>query len=487
MAYDFPTVTREEIAAGPRNIWRYKALLPVPTDIEQSPNTEPGFTRLLEAKNLARELGIDKLWVKDDSTNPTNSFKDRVVACALSAARELDAKVFACPSTGNLANAVAAAGARAGIPTVVFIPSNLETPKKVNSAVFTEKLVAVDGNYDDVNKLASEIAGEEEGWAFVNVNVRPFYAEGSKTLGYEIAEQLGWRLPDQVVIPVASGSQLTKVDKAFQELIALGLVEDKPYKVFGAQATGCSPVSVAYKAETDAIRPVKPDTIAKSLAIGNPADGIYVLDICRRTGGAVEDVSDDEVRDAIVLLARTEGIFTETAGGTTVGVLKKLVETGQLDTSLETVVINTGHGLKTLDSVSDRVGPAATIAPSYDAFVAPTSSEREDQHMSVSVRIPTILRTYTSGESEVSAEGDTLAAVLDDLDASYAGIKGRILDEAGQLRRFVNVYVGNDDVRFLDDLATPTPGRRADLGDPGGRRRLTRGTGPAARRASERP
>jgi threonine synthase len=370
VAYDFPAVTRAEIAAGPHNIWRYKALLPVPTDIEQSPNTEPGFTRLLEAKNLARELGIDKLWVKDDSTNPTNSFKDRVVACALSAARELDAKVFACPSTGNLANAVAAAGARAGIPTVVFIPSNLETPKKVNSAVFTEKLVAVDGNYDDVNKLASEIAGEEEGWAFVNVNVRPFYAEGSKTLGYEIAEQLGWRLPDQIVIPVASGSQLTKVDKAFQELITLGLVEDKPYRVFGAQATGCSPVSVAYKAETDAIRPVKPDTIAKSLAIGNPADGIYVLDICRRTGGAVEDISDDEVRDAIVLLARTEGIFTETAGGTTVGVLKKLVETGQLDTSLETVVINTGHGLKTLDSVSDRVGPAATIAPSYDAFVA---------------------------------------------------------------------------------------------------------------------
>lgn len=370
VAYDFPAVTREEIAAGPRNIWRYKSLLPVPTDIEQSPNTEPGFTRLLEAKNLARELGLEKLWVKDDSTNPTNSFKDRVVACALSAARELDAKVFACPSTGNLANAVAAAGARAGIPTVVFIPSNLETPKKVNSAVFTEKLVAVDGNYDDVNKLASEIAGEEEGWAFVNVNVRPFYAEGSKTLGYEIAEQLGWRLPDQIVIPVASGSQLTKVDKAFQELIALGLVEDKPYRVFGAQATGCSPVSVAYKAETDAIRPVKPDTIAKSLAIGNPADGIYVLDICRRTGGAVEDISDDEVRDAIVLLARTEGIFTETAGGTTVGVLKKLVETGQLDTALETVVINTGHGLKTLDSVSDRVGPAATIAPSYDAFVA---------------------------------------------------------------------------------------------------------------------
>ncbi|MCW2812570.1 MAG: L-threonine synthase, partial [Nocardioides sp.] len=325
---------------------------------------------LLKANNLGRELGIDNLWVKDDSTNPTNSFKDRVVACALSAARELGAKVFACPSTGNLANAVAAAGARAGIKTVVFIPSNLEQPKQVNSAIFTDSLVAVNGNYDDVNKLASEIAGEEDGWAFVNVNVRPYYAEGSKTLGYEIAEQLGWRLPDQVVIPVASGSQLTKVHKAFQELVKLGLVDDKPYKIYGAQATGCSPVSVAYKAGTDAIRPVKPDTIAKSLAIGNPADGIYVLDICRETGGAVEDISDEEVAEGIVLLARTEGIFTETAGGTTVGVLKKLVETGQLDTSLETVVINTGHGLKTLDSISDRVSAAATIEPSYAAFQA---------------------------------------------------------------------------------------------------------------------
>lgn len=370
IAYDFPDVTREQIEAGPANIWRYKALLPVPADIEQSPNMEPGFTRLLEARNLAAALGIDRLWVKDDSTNPTHSFKDRVVACALSAAREFHSTVFACPSTGNLANAVAAAGARAGIRTVVLIPSNLEHAKQVNSAVYTEQLVAVDGNYDDVNKLASEIAGEEEGWAFVNVNVRPYYAEGSKTLGYEIAEQLGWRLPDQVVIPVASGSQLTKVDKAFQELITLGLVEPKPYKIYGAQATGCSPVATAFKDGVDAIRPVKPDTIAKSLAIGNPADGIYVLDICRRTGGSVEDVTDDEVRQGIILLARTEGVFTETAGGTTVGVLKKLVETGQLDTTLETVVINTGMGLKTLEAVADRVGPAATIPPTYAAFAA---------------------------------------------------------------------------------------------------------------------
>src|SRR3954468_14262867 len=368
IAYDFPEVTREEIAAGPPNIWRYKALLPVPSDIEDSPNTEPGFTRLLKAHNLGRELGIDNLWVKDDSTNPTNSFKDRVVACALSAARELGAKVFACPSTGNLANAVAAAGARAGIKTVVFIPADLERPKQVNSAVYTENLVAVEGTYDDVNRLASEIAGEEEGWAFVNVNVRPFYAEGSKTLGYEIAEQLGWRLPDQIVVPVASGSQLTKIDKAFRELIALGLVEDRPYKVFGAQATGCGPVAAAFKAGHDVVRPVRPDTIAKSLAIGNPADGPYVLDVARRPGGAVEDVTDDEVVEGIRLLARTEGIFGETAGGVVVATLRKLISTGQLDPAAETVIINSGDGLKTLDAVAPVARPSATIAPSLEAF-----------------------------------------------------------------------------------------------------------------------
>ncbi len=370
IAYDFPRVTREQIAAGPPNIWRYQALLPVPSDITSSPNMEPGFTRLLKAGNLGRELGIDNLWVKDDSGNPTHSFKDRVVAIALSAARELGSKVFACPSTGNLANAVAAAGARAGIPTVVFIPHDLELPKIVASAIYTNRLVAVRGNYDDVNRLASEIAGEEDGWAFVNVNVRPYYAEGSKTLGYEVAEQLGWRIPDQVVIPVASGSQLTKVDKAFQELIRLGLVDDKPYRIFGAQASGCSPVSAAFKAGHDVVRPVRPDTIAKSLAIGNPADGPYVLDVCRRTGGAVEDIDDELVRQGIELLARTEGVFAETAGGVTVGVLKKLVESGQLDPHADTVVFNTGDGLKTLDAVADRVGPAATIDPSYAAFTA---------------------------------------------------------------------------------------------------------------------
>ncbi len=368
VAYDFPAVTRAQIEAGPASVWRYQPLLPVPADIAQSPNMNPGWTRLVRANRLGRELGIKKLWVKDDSGNPTHSFKDRVVAMALSATRELGLTVFACPSTGNLANAVAAAGARAGIRTVVLIPHDLERPKVLTTAVYGGTLIAVEGSYDDVNRLATEIAGEEDGWAFVNVNVRPYYAEGSKTLGFEVAEQLGWRLPEQVVIPVASGSQLTKVDKAFGELTRLGLVDESAYKIFGAQAAGCAPVSAAFKAGLDMVRPVRPDTIAKSLAIGNPADGPYVLDTTRRTGGAVEDVTDEQVRDGITLLARTEGIFAETAGGVTVAVLKKLVETGQLDPDAETVVFNTGDGLKTLDAVADRVGPAATIAPTYHAF-----------------------------------------------------------------------------------------------------------------------
>jgi len=370
VGYDFPTITREQIEAGPKSIWRYRDLLPVPADIASFPNTDPGFTRLVKADNLARELGLKNLWIKDDSGNPTHSFKDRVVAVALAAARELGFTVLACPSTGNLANAVAAAAARAGIRGVVFIPDDLEQAKILASAVYGGTLVAVKGNYDDVNKLASEIAGELDDWAFVNVNVRPYYAEGSKTLGYETAEQLGWRLPQQVVIPVASGSQLTKVDKSFGELVKLGLVDDTPYKIFGAQATGCSPISAAFRDGHDVVRPVKPDTIAKSLAIGNPADGPYVLDVARRTGGAVEDVSEDEIRDGILLLARTEGIFAETAGGVTVATLKKLIATGQLDPEAETVIFNTGDGLKTLDAIENRVGPTVTIEPTYQAFTA---------------------------------------------------------------------------------------------------------------------
>ncbi|MEV5748083.1 threonine synthase [Actinoallomurus sp. NPDC052308] len=368
VSYDHTGVTREQIESGPRNIWRYRGLLPVPSNVIDTPNTEPGFTRLVRADNLAESLGLRSLWVKDDSGNPTHSFKDRVVAVALAAARELGFKVLACPSTGNLANAVAAAAARAGIRSAVFVPSDLESQKIITTAVYGGTFVTVDGNYDDVNRLASELAGEQEDWAFVNVNVRPYYAEGSKTIGYEIAEQLGWRLPEQIVVPVASGSQLTKIDKAFQEFIKLGLVEDRPYKIFGAQATGCSPVSAAFKAGHDVVQPVKPSTIAKSLAIGNPADGPYVLDAVRRTGGAVEDVSDEEVVDSIGLLARTEGIFGETAGGVTLGALRKLLSAGVLDPDAETVFINSGDGLKTLDAVAPVAKPSANIAPTLEAF-----------------------------------------------------------------------------------------------------------------------
>ncbi|GLW97449.1 threonine synthase [Microtetraspora sp. NBRC 16547] len=370
VAYDFGPVTREEIAAGPTNIWRYSKLLPVPGNVETRPNLQPGWTKLVKADTLATELGLRSLYIKDDSGNPTHSFKDRVVAIALEAARNFGFHTLSCSSTGNLAGAVGAAAARAGLDSCVFIPSDLEAAKITMASVYGGRLVAIEGTYDEVNRFCSELIGDELGekWGFVNVNLRPYYAEGSKTLAYEIAEQLGWRIPDQIVIPVASGSQLTKIDKGFRELIKLGLVEDKPYRVFGAQAEGCSPVSTAYKAGHDVVQPVKPDTIAKSLAIGNPADGPYVLDIARRTGGGVEDVNDREVVDAIRLLARTEGIFAETAGGVTVGVLRKLTESGTLDPEAETVLLNTGDGLKTLDAVAAEARPAAVIRPSLAAF-----------------------------------------------------------------------------------------------------------------------
>ncbi len=367
VAYDFGRVRREDIEAGPRSIWRYKHLLPVPSNVEEHPNTEPGCTRLVRADNLAKALGVKRIWVKDDTGNPTHSFKDRVVAVALAAAREFGFRVLACPSTGNLANAVASAAARAGWDSVVLVPSTLERAKILMSAVYDGSLLAVDGNYDDVNRLATELAGDHEDWAFVNVNVRPYYSEGSKTLGFEVAEQLGWRLPEQIVVPIASGSQLTKVDKGFRELQHTGLVEQSPYKIFGAQAAGCSPVSTAFKSEQDVVQPVRPETIARSLAIGAPADGPYVLDTVRRTGGAIEDVTDQEVVDGIRLLARTEGIFAETAGGVTVATAKKLIEAGKINPDEETVLLITGDGLKTLDAVQDQVGPKATVAPNTDS------------------------------------------------------------------------------------------------------------------------
>jgi len=370
VSYEFPRLTRETIEAGPRSIWRYAPLLPVPGDIASRPTTDPGYTKLIRADGLAAELGMRRLWIKDDSGNPTHSFKDRVVAVALAAATELGFRVLACPSTGNLANAVAAAAARAGIRSVVMVPANLEEQKIITTAVYGGTFVTVDGTYDDVNRLASELAGEHEDWAFVNVNVRPYYAEGSKTLGFEIAEQLGWRLPGQVVVPIASGAQLVKIDKGFTELASLGLVEETPWRMFGAQATGCAPVSEAFAKGWDVVRPVKPSTIAKSLAIGNPADGPYVLDVVRRTGGVVADVSDAEVLDSIKMLARTQGIFGETAGGVTLGVLRKLLASGQLDPDAETVIINSGDGLKTLDAIEPAVTVPTAIKPTLEAFAA---------------------------------------------------------------------------------------------------------------------
>lgn len=371
VSYDFSGVRREDISAGPANIWRYAPLLPVPPEAAAAPNLNPGWTRLHSADRLAAELGMRKLWVKDDSGNPTHSFKDRVVAVAQGAARALGLTTLACASTGNLAHAVAAAAARAGMGSAVIIPSNLEAGKTVTTATYGGLLLAVEGTYDDVNRLCSELIGEEvtNGWGFVNVNLRPYYAEGSKSVGYEIAEQLGWRLPQQVVAPVASGSLLTKVDKAWRELGQLGFVAPSDYRVFGAQATGCSPVAQAFDAGWDVVRPVKPDTIAKSLAIGNPADGPYALDAVRRTGGAVASVSDQEIVEGIRLLARTEGVFAETAGGVVVATLRRLLAEGRLDPDAETVILNTGDGLKTLDAVLEYGSPTAVIQPDADAVV----------------------------------------------------------------------------------------------------------------------
>jgi threonine synthase len=330
----------------------------------------PGMTRLHRADNLAKALGITgTLWVKDDSGNPTHSFKDRVVAVAQSAGIQLGFKTLACASTGNLAHAVAAAAARAGQNSVVLVPSNLEQHKIQATAAYNGHVIGIEGNYDDVNRLCGELIGEavSANWGFVNVNLRPYYAEGSKTVGYEIAEQLGWRLPDQVVIPVASGALLTKVDKGWREFVELGLVEGKPWRVFGAQATGCNPVSAAWANGQEVVRPVKPDTIAKSLAIGNPADGPYALDAVRRTNGAVGDVTDDEVVEGIRMLAEYEGIFGETSGGVTVAVTRKLLAQGLLDPTAETVIVNTGEGLKTLDAVATGNGFSATISPNVES------------------------------------------------------------------------------------------------------------------------
>jgi threonine synthase len=368
VAYDFggldPAETRRKIQAGPQSIWRYAEFLPFggPTQ-----NGLPvGVTPLQKAPRLAERLGVREVWVKNDTANPTHSFKDRVVAVALAKARELGYEVVACASTGNLANAVAAHAAAAGLESYVFIPADLEEQKVLATGVYGGRVVAVRGTYDDVNRLCTELSAERD-WAFVNVNVRPYYAEGSKTIAYEIAEQLAFELPDRVVAPIASGSLFTKIARGFEEWLDVGLIEGALPAFNGAQAAGCSPVAQAFEAGRDVCRPVRPDTIAKSLAIGDPADGPYALDLARRSGGGIDSVTDDEIRAGIALLAETTGIFTETAGGVTAGVLAKLAERGDLDSDERVVLTITGDGLKTLDAVRGTF-VVREIEPSVAAF-----------------------------------------------------------------------------------------------------------------------
>ncbi|HXC36643.1 MAG TPA: threonine synthase [Candidatus Acidoferrales bacterium] len=372
VAYDYERIkkslTRAAIASRPKTMWRYRELLPVAG--EPTVGAQAGFTPLVKADRLAKRLGIRELWIKNDAVNfPTLSFKDRVVSVALSRSRELGFETVACASTGNLANAVSAQAASAGLKAYVFIPSDLEQSKILNSLIYGANVISIKGHYDEVNRLCAEIAGKF-GWAFVNVNMRPYYAEGSKSMAYEIVEQLGWRVPQHTVIPMASGSLLTKIHKGYQELAKADLIAESEPKIYGAQATGCSPISAAQKAGLDFFKPVKPDTIAKSLAIGTPADGFYALRVMRDTGGAAEDVTDDEIREAIKLLAETEGIFTETAGGVTLGVAKKLIASGKIPREDSAVVCITGNGLKTLDAVEKSVGKPREIKPSLREFEA---------------------------------------------------------------------------------------------------------------------
>jgi threonine synthase len=368
VAYDFSELgaaeAKRKIQAGPDSIWRYSDFLPFagrPADTLQ-----PGLTPLVRAERLAERLGIGEVWVKNDAANPTHSFKDRVVAVALAKAVELGFETVACASTGNLANAVAAHAAAAGLDSYVFVPADLEEQKLLATGVYGTELVGVEGNYDDVNRLCTELA-QERGWAFVNVNIRPYYAEGSKTLAYETVEQLGWRLPDKIVAPIASGSLFTKIGRGFREWLDLGLVEGELPGFHGAQATGCGPVARAFADGHDVCRPVKPETIAKSLAIGTPADGPYALDLARSTEGTISAVTDDEIRAGIRLLAETTGIFTETAGGVTTATLAKLAEAGELGAEDRVVVYITGEGLKTLDAVRDGFA-MHEIEPTLESF-----------------------------------------------------------------------------------------------------------------------
>jgi threonine synthase len=372
VVYDLEAVrgifTREAIAAGPASIWRYASLLPIPDGFQ--PDLPVGFTPLIRAKNLGKRIGAENLYIKNDAVCfPTLSFKDRVVSVALANARKFGFTTVGCSSTGNLANSVAAQAVRLGLKATILVPADLEPAKILNTLVYGARLVRIDGNYDHVNRLCTLIA-DEYSWGFVNVNLRPYYAEGSKTVGYEIAEQLGWRLPDNVVVPMAGGSLIRKIRKAFQELIYLGLVEDKPVKFFGAQATGCSPISVAVKEGTEDIVPQRPNTIARSLAIGNPADGPAAAKMIRADGGWAEDVSDIEIVSGIQELAETEGIFTETAGGVTTAVTARLYAQGRITPDQLTVTCITGNGLKTTDALEGRYQLERAIRPRLADFGA---------------------------------------------------------------------------------------------------------------------
>jgi threonine synthase len=361
------SVSRAGIEAGPRTVWRYRALLPIGDDVERV-DLGTGCTPLIKADNLARELGIKHLYLKNDMANPTHSFKDRVVTVALTAARAMGFTTVACASTGNLANSVAAHAARVGLQAFVFIPADLEEAKIITTAVYGANVVAVKGNYDQVNRLCSEIA-QTLPWGFVNVNLRPFYSEGSKTLAFEIVEQMGWEAPEHIVVPAASGSLLTKVHRGLSELHRVGLIDTEPAtSIHLAQAEGCSPIVAAFHSGIDHIRPVKPKTIAKSLAIGNPADGYYAARVVRKTEGTAEAVTDDEVIAGIRLLASTEGLFTETAGGVTIAALKRMAAAGAFRNDGRVVALLTGMGLKTAEALSGRLGPTVDIQPELGAF-----------------------------------------------------------------------------------------------------------------------
>ncbi len=361
-----PAELRRRIQAGPHSLWRYGDFLPVSTPPKDT--LPAGWTPLLRADRLAETIGLREVWIKNDAANPTHSFKDRVVSIALARARELGFQTIACASTGNLANAVAAHSAAAGLESYVFIPADLEEQKVLATGVYGTNLIAVRGNYDDVNRLCTELSGDHE-WAFVNINMRPYYAEGSKTLAFETIEQLGFELPDRVVAPIASGSLFTKIARGFEEWLELGLVEGELPTFNGAQAAGCSPVASAFESGQDFCRPVKPDTIAKSLAIGNPADGPYALDLARRSAGSIDSVTDEEIREGIKLLARTTGIFTETAGGVTTAVLAKLAQRGDIDPDERVVAYITGEGLKTLDCARGTF-ETWEIDPTVESFEA---------------------------------------------------------------------------------------------------------------------